>query len=254
MPALARPLVFLHGWSMSGAVFDDALRRLSRDFRCYAPDFPGHGAVPGRPLTIDGCAQVLEDLLVSQDLAGAVLIGWSMGATVAWHHAARFGTARTAGIVSLDMSPRTVNDDDWQLGLRGQTAASAAAQTAWFRTHWPKAAEMVAAGMFGAQGTSPLMSAAQVEAQILTRDPEAMADMWASLTSADLRADIARLQVPMLVIHGAQSKLYSRDTALWLTRTAPHAQRVEFLRAGHSPHLESPEDFADVLVEFSRAL
>jgi pimeloyl-[acyl-carrier protein] methyl ester esterase len=250
----ARALVFLHGWSMSGAVFDDARQRLGRDFRCFAPDLPGHGAVADLPLTIDGCAQVLQDLLVAQDLTGAVLVGWSMGATVAWRHAARFGVARTAGIVSLDMSPRTVNNEGWRLGLRGQTAATALAQTAWFRGHWPTAAAMIAEGMFGDAGTSPLMTAAQAEALIRTRDPDAMADLWDSLTCADERAGIARLAVPLLVVHGAQSRLYGRDTALWLARSAPRARRVEFASAGHSPHLEAPAEFARVLAGFAAGL
>lgn len=249
-----RPLVFLHGWSMDGRVFADAAARLSPGFRCLAPDLPGHGGRGPHPATIDGAAAALQDLLCGHDLHGAVLVGWSMGATVAWRHIARFGAARIAAIASLDMSPRIENSADWRLGLRGQGPAGAGAKSEWFRTHWHEAAPLIAEGMFGTRGSSPLMSRAEATARIAPRDPATMAALWSSLAEADERATIARLPVPMLVIHGGQSRLYKRETALWLERAAPRALRCEFPAAGHAPHLEAPDRFAATLSDFLRSL
>ncbi|MGK2944859.1 MAG: alpha/beta fold hydrolase, partial [Desulfuromonadales bacterium] len=38
-----RPLVLLHGWSMSAAVFSEFARLLATEFHLLIPDLPGHG-------------------------------------------------------------------------------------------------------------------------------------------------------------------------------------------------------------------
>ncbi|MFN3643488.1 MAG: alpha/beta fold hydrolase [Gemmobacter sp.] len=244
-------ILCLHGWTMDCRVWADAARRLAPPFRVLAPDLPGHGAARGHALSIDGAAEALAAVVAAE--GRVTLVGWSMGATVAWRYLARFGPARVAGMVALDMSPRVLNGPGWSLGLRGADGA-APAKVAWLRGRWPEAAPMIAHGMYGAAGTAPLLPRAEAEARIAACDPAAMAEVWASLLEADERRTVARLAVPMLVIHGAQSRLYPAATAEWLEAAAPRATRVCFAASGHSPHLEEPERFADILGAFAAAL
>lgn len=231
-------LVCLHGWSMDGRIWADAARRLAPRFRVIAPDLPGHGAAQGFPPTVDGAAEMLRGLVAG---AGPVtLVGWSLGATVAWRYLARFGGEGVRGMVAVDMSPRVARAPDWTLGLRGGLAL-------------PQAPAAIAEGMFGRAGTSPVLPRAEAEARIAACDLGAMAAVWASLIEADERAGIARLPVPMLVIHGAQSRLYPAATAEWLAATAPRARRLRFAGSGHSPHLEEPERFAAAVGDFAGA-
>ena len=248
-----RPILFLHGLSLGGDVFADALARLSPAFACHAPDLPGHDPdAPGQePATIDGAVAFLDAFLEARGLCDVILVGWSMGATVAWRYLDRHGPGRVAAMVCLDMSPCVRNRPGWSLGLRGQRPGSLEAQVAAFRNHWPEAAAMIAGGMFGLAGTSDVMTRAEAEARIARHDGPTMAGMWASLIEADERAAVRRLAVPMLVIHGAESRLYPPETARWLERHAPQARRVCLARSGHAPHLEEPARFAETLAEFA---
>ncbi|MFN3938269.1 MAG: alpha/beta fold hydrolase [Gemmobacter sp.] len=250
-----RPIVLLHGWAMDGRVFHDARMRLGSRFDCHAPDLPGHGLCPHPAPDIDTAADALHRLLDEAGLRGAVVVGWSMGATVAWRCLARHGAARIGGLVSVDMSPRLVNDSGWRLGLRGLDAAGSRRQADWFRHDWRGATALIAAGMYADPlRTCPLVPSATVRERLLSCDATAMAHLWLSLCEADERAGIARLAVPMLVLHGRHSGLYRPGVAHWLEETAPHARRQEFALSGHSPHLEEPAAFAEAVAGFADAI
>lgn len=245
-------IVFLHGWTMAGDIFADAFARLSGRFACLAPDLPAHGRTTGyAPDVVQGAA-LLHDLLEREDLRDVTLVGWSLGALLGWQYLDRHGSARVARMMSLDMSPRPLPAPGWRFGLNGQTAAAARAKTAWFRTDWPAAAAAIAATMFAGPQGAPGLGVAAARERIAANPAAPMADYWAALVETDLRGAIARLPVPLLALHGGQSRVYPNGTADWLARSAPQGEAQVFAQAGHAPHLECPETFADTLAAFAR--
>jgi pimeloyl-ACP methyl ester carboxylesterase len=60
-----RPVVFLHGWAVSGSIWQYQMTALSRHARCLAYDKRGHGrsADPGRGYNYDTLADDLACLL-----------------------------------------------------------------------------------------------------------------------------------------------------------------------------------------------
>ena len=81
-----------------------------------------------------------------------------------------------------------------------------------------------------------------------------MAALWASLAEADAREILPTLGCPTLVMKGAKSRLYPPETASYIADHAPGADLVRFERSGHSPHLEEPERFVDVLRNWALAV
>ncbi|TYO91300.1 alpha/beta fold hydrolase [Oceanicella actignis] len=244
-----RPVIFLHGWTMRGAVFAGQIARLAGRARCLAPDLPGHGAAPG-PARLDAMARAVAALIAERGLERPVLVGWSMGAAVAWRYARLFGCAGLAGIVSVDMSPRLINQDGWTLGMIGQTTRSAAAFARRLASDWEGAAGAIAAGMFARPPGPRGFDVDAARAQIAACDPARMLEAWRDLAAMDERATIGALALPFAVFHGARSRVYPAETARWLVRAAPQAERVAFARSGHSPHLEEPDAFAAALGAF----
>lgn len=239
-------VILLHGWTMAGDVFDPLIAELG--LPCEAPDLPGHGA-SGWPASIDGGARMLGAMLAQ---GPALVVGWSMGALVAWEHAACTGAAGMRGLVTLDMSPRPL--PDWPFGLARQTPAQAIARAATFRADWPAAAQAMAAAMFASPEGAPSLSRAQAAARIVARDPAAMVPFWPQILAADHRATIAALPVPCLALHGAQSRIYPPACADWIAAAAPRGQSLILDGAGHAPFLERPAQTAAAIRAFLAGL
>lgn len=237
---------------MDGSVFQNQFQRLSPRFRCLAPDLPGHGDNSAGDPTVQSSVQALRNLIDAQQISDAILVGWSLGAAVAWQYITDHGAHGVAGMMSVDMSPKLVNEAGWNLGLRDKDTEACLATTARFRNHWTACVPAIAAGMFADRnGPGDYLFDAAVE-KIASCNPVAMVSMWESLLTADTRAAIARMNIPQLVTHGRSSRVYAADTARWLTDTAPNARRLEFVRSGHSPHLEEPDEFATAIEDFSQ--
>ncbi len=235
--------IFLHGWTMRGSVFDPVLAQLGG----VAPDLPGHGDRRGTA-NIQACTDLLRDTLC--ETGPTVIVGWSMGAAIAWNYIAQHGIAGITGLITLDMSPKPVNTPDWHHGLIGQTPERQAATTREIHDTWPQAAEKIATTMFATKSAAPGFSRDQALKQILSNDPKVMAGYWDELMALDLRDVIDKIDVPYLVGYGGQSRVYPASTAEWLAKTAPQSKLQCFAQSGHSPHLEEPETFVRVLQEF----
>lgn len=249
-----RPVVLLHGWTMRGAIFDDLIARLPAELDCHAPDLPGHGEARETEPSLAAAAQTLSTLLDERDLTDVLLVGWSMGAAVAWQYVEDFGADRIAGLMSVDMSPKLACGPDWPHGLIGQSADDVETTTARMIADWPGMAEAIATTMFGHREGAPGYSRADALAQILSNDPTRMITMWKALAGMDKRQVIRSLPCPLLATCGALSRVYPASTARWLAEAAPRGEMHCFAASGHSPHLEEPEAFAARLTEFAGSL
>jgi len=247
-----RPIILLHGWTMRGAVFDRLAKQLGRNVQ--APDLPGHGAATQGDVGLGGCVDMLDTLVKGTGRDDVLLVGWSMGALVAWAYIAAHGIDRLAGLVTVDMSPCPANGQGWELGLRGSNPERLKATTREIHGDWPTAAGKIATTMFAKPSGAPGFDRDAALDQIMSNDAEVMARYWDEMMAMDLRAVVSRIDIPWLVTHGAQSRVYPGETARWLAATAPRAQMTTFAQSGHSPHLEEPDEFARVLAGFEARL
>jgi pimeloyl-[acyl-carrier protein] methyl ester esterase len=249
--ALSRPVILLHGWTMRGAVFDGLAARLGPGVR--APDLPGHGAARDGPASLAAAVEMLEAEVAAAG-PGAMIVGWSLGAAVAWAWLDRHGGAGAAGLVTLDMSPRPVNGGGWRLGLLGQTPERLRRNTEEIHRNWPAAAGKIATTMFADRAGAPGFSRAEALAQVLSNDPGRMAAYWDDMMAMDLRAAVRRVRIPWRIGYGARSRVYAAATARWMAAEAPSASLARFDRSGHSPHLEEPDAVARLIRAHDKAL
>src|SRR6476469_9005727 len=102
-----RPVVLIHGVSMSRRYFERNLAALSERFHVVNVDLRGHGESPSHDggHTVAQYARDVRHLLRALDLDGAVLVGWSMGSLVVWDMIRQFGTDGLAGHVVVSQGP-----------------------------------------------------------------------------------------------------------------------------------------------------
>lgn len=237
---------------MRGAIFDTVRAELGP--RAQAPDLPGHGARAGEPAGLAACVADLDARLRASGRRDTLLVGWSMGAAIAWSYIAAHGTDRLAGLVTVDMSPKPANSESWNMGLRGQTPHWRARTTAEIHSDWPTAAAKIATTMFAEHAGAPDFDWRQALDQVLSNRPEVMGQYWDEMMELDLREATGRVDIPWLIMYGAKSHVYPADTARWLAQAGARAETHCFDQSGHSPHLEEPEAFVDALRAFESGL
>lgn len=251
------PILLLHGWGCHGGFFREQFRDLAGGCNLLAPDLPGHGVTgtAGPPLSIEAAADACVDLLAARGLDRVLLVGWSMGATVAWAMLERHGFARIAGLVVVDMSPRPLNDAGWRLGLRDGLDLARSDRAAAAMPHaWPAFTERIVDSLFGRDLPRDEELAGWARTEAARCNPTAMAAMWRSLIAQDFRALVPRIACPTLLVYGGRSALYrpgvfsSMADQLAMTRVAC------FQRSGHAPHLTEAAAFNAALGAFRTEL
>ncbi|MBL8545111.1 MAG: alpha/beta hydrolase [Hyphomonadaceae bacterium] len=249
------PIVLVHGWAANGAFFRDLAVELAKSHRVYTLTLRGHaGSENGlSPLTIETLADDIAHFFEALDLKSAYALGWSMGAMALWAAAPRIG-ARLNGLIVEDMSPRLINDEDWEHGIStGYGAGDVANTVSEIESDWRSYVSRFAPRMFAA---SMREACPELEAwaagQMAQADAHAMASYWRSMAGQDFRTALARITTPMLVIHGGDSQVYDDGATEFIALTAPNAKRVIIKGAGHVPHLEAPDDFLNHIEAFVR--
>jgi non-heme chloroperoxidase len=103
-----QPVVFSHGWPLSGDAFEDQMFFLaSRGYRCIAHDRRGHGrsSQPWHGNDMDTYADDLAALTAALDLRDAVHVGHSTGGGEVARYIARHGTKRVARAILIAAVP-----------------------------------------------------------------------------------------------------------------------------------------------------
>ncbi|MFI1101894.1 alpha/beta fold hydrolase [Streptomyces melanogenes] len=225
-------------------MWDRQIPELAGTWRIVRFDLPGHGGAPALPAV--SVSELADRLVATLDELGVQRFGYAgsaisaaVGADLALRHpqrlaslaliaaSARFGTAdefRQRGVVvrSNGMDPMARSAPE-----RWFTPAYAAAQPA--IVEW--AVQMVR-----------------------TTDPGCYIAACEALAAFDIRADLARIGVPTLVLAGAEDRVTGPGDARTLVAGVPDARLAVVPGAAHLAPVEQPAAVTDLLVHhFSTA-
>jgi len=244
------PLVCLHGWGMNLRVFDLLRDELDGDCESWAVDLAGHGRSPWDPEHASFNAQVEDVLKVLPERCA--LLGWSFGGKIAIEIAAR-APKRIAALVLTSVSPKFSQSADWPHGmdLEAMRAFRAVLEQDWQQTLsdfvW-----LQLRGSRNAEASQKIIESALAE-QGAPRH-EALLNNLTILHTQDLRARVAQITQPVLIISGQNDRVTSPGAARWLAQALPQSQLLEIPRAGHAPFISHHAEVAVAVRDFLRAV
>ncbi len=246
-----RPLLLLHGWSVSGEAFGAQAALAGHGWRLIAPDHAGHGLSAARrgPATIASLADDTAALIRHLGLQDVTVVGWSMGAMVAWQLMHASPDLPLAAVGAIDMTPRLTTGPDWPHGLHGRyDDAQASQMAARVRQDWSGLSTAVAAGLWAAGAPADAEQAARVSRMMARCDPPTLASLWEDMARQDFRPALRAARVPLFHLYGERSRLYAPAVGQATLALQPTAGFASIAGAGHSPHVEHPGAFNAALL------
>lgn len=235
------PTLFLcHGFTTTGAFWREQIDAFSKTHRLVIIDLPGHGSSPRpahRDYTMEAFVSDLERVFDMLRITEAVLIGLSMGGTIAQAFALKNPHLLRA-LVLVGATPHGLGPD-----VRVDNVIKAIDELG-----VEQASQAVIERSFGSVAPRALIDFARQE---VTQTPAFVArQAIASLNAADSRAQLARLQLPALVICGEEDRITPPAESRALAQGLPHAELMLIAQAAHFPMLEQPAAFNDGLRQF----
>ncbi|HJT34563.1 MAG TPA: alpha/beta fold hydrolase [Pirellulales bacterium] len=244
------PVLLVHGFPLNHSMWNAQLPVLAAGRRVIAPDLRGFGSSVDTEGTVsmedfaDDLAAILDDVQVREPI---VYCGLSMGGYIGWQFLRKY-RQRVRGLVLCDT--RSAAD----------TREAAAGRLKMAEQVIADGMQPVADGML-AKALSPRTMAerpevvAAVRAMILSSDPTGVAAAQRGMAARpDVSDMLAGIDLPTLVMVGADDALSPADEMRHIAEAIPHARFVVLPEAGHLSPLENPREFNAALTEFLAGL
>jgi 3-oxoadipate enol-lactonase len=229
------PVVLLHGFPLSAAIWQQQQERLGEHYRVITPDLRGHGRspAPSGVYEMDLLARDVLALLDALEIKKAAILGHSMGGYVTLA-ACKLAPERLValGLIASQAGADTEEGRQGRYKLaervatEGRKAVAEAMLPKLFAPHLPAAAPIVE----------------QVRQMILNTEPTGIIG---ALMGMAVRPDcgplLPNLSIPVLVLTGDQDQIIPPAKAKAIASAIRTATLTTVANAGHMPMLEQPE-------------
>lgn len=236
----ARTLVFVHGFGTDQSAWQPVAASLADDHRIVLLDNVGAGGsdpaafVQHRYLNLRRYATDLNEVCAALALEHPVLVGHSVGAMIC-----ALSTLDNPGfasrLVMVGASPRYIDTDDYRGGFSKQDIDAVYGAVTTRYSEWAETFGTTALG----RADHPELSRSFVE-NIRSIPPDRALTVLCSIFQSDHREDIAKLDLPTLVLQTREDMVVPREVAEFLHRNI-RGSRLEVIdTAGHLPHVSAP--------------
>ena len=184
----------------------------------------------------------LAELISALQLKNPVLLGHSMGASTIWAYLSLYGDNNVRAVITEDQVPTMLRDDNWPFGIFNADISTVLPAIEKL-PHTKLTCLKISTEIKGALSQAYQPFDFQLNAPLL-------------LNSAiqDWRDVVIREQVPHLFLAGGESPLWPADHAKFASKMAPYGQYHVFDGVGHIPHIEAPDDFNQIVLNFIHTL
>lgn len=239
-PSGKKTIVFLHGWPLNHKQFEYQFNILpSMGYRCIGIDWRGFGKSdkPMNGYSFDRLADDIHSLVNTLQLNHFTLAGHSTGGAIAIRYMSRHNGFEVSKLVLIDAAAPT--------GFTAETANHFLKEVLNDR---PKMMQDVTDGFFFQYITKPFSDwFLQMGLQAASWSTAAII---VTLRDENLHADLSKIKVPTLIIHGIHDKVIPFAQAEELNQKIRDSQLIPFQYSGHGTFWEERDKFNQLLIQF----
>ncbi|WP_077624655.1 alpha/beta fold hydrolase [Sediminibacillus massiliensis] len=247
-----KPVIFIHGVMMSSKFFYHQFAYFKENYRTITFDLRGHGdsSKVNHGHTVANYARDLKLLIEKLELKDVVLVGWSMGAFVAWDFINQFGTDNINGVVIVDQSPSDYLWDGWEFGAFNFDTIKVVMQEIqedqrMFNSDF----------IYGMFKDKPSPKEYEWILEEMMKLPASIASTIVfNQTAVDYRGTLSNVNVPALICFGRDDKFFPVAAGEYIQKKIPGSKLVPFEESSHCLFLEETNKFNHELDQFMKGL
>lgn len=240
------PVVLVHGWTMSHEIWREQRAPLAQRNTTVAVDLRGFGRSDkpdgdyALPVFVDDLHFTLRQLALERP----VLVGWSLGASICLQYAAEYPN-ELSKLALIDGSPLLMARPDFPHAIAAEAVEQimlalqqdyAAGTRAFIETMFPERVdEQLKAWIHGITRQTGLRVAV---------------NSIENSAAADLRACLAEVSVPTLIMCGKQDRVCLPAASRYMHAHIADSELYEFPGKGHAPFLTASREFNARLLAF----
>ncbi len=241
-----RPVLLLHGWLGSWALWRDTIEVLGREFKTYSLDFWGFGA--SNPIeedlnfSIENFVELVHQFTDRLGIQRAPLLGHSMGGTVSLGVAIRYPEE----VVKVGVFGSPINGSSLNLILK----ASGYQVVARFFFIAPPVVKLFLRYYSYFMANDGRRISRMIVEDFSKVSTNSFFESIGTLRDTDLRPRMGELKMPTLGIYGRKDIIVNPKQRIVLQQGVPHARVHHFQNSGHFPMMDEPEAFHEAVRDF----
>ncbi len=240
-----KPVVLVHGFPFSHAMWGPQIRALSKTFRVIAYDVRGHGAseVGDGAYSIDLFVKDLIGILDTLKLPKVALCGLSMGGYIALRAMEKY-PQRFSHLILCD----TKSTADTEEGKKKRAAAAEVVKKNLVPAYAEEFSKAVLTERTVSQNPALLDT---VKKMIRGNSVEGIVGTLMALAGrSDTSSALTSMNIPTLILTGREDKITPPADAQAMSKALPNAQLFLLPDAAHLSNLENPVLFNHQLISF----
>lgn len=237
--------VFVHGWAMNAAVWDNCAKLLPDWIDAVFIDLPGHGGMH------DMTASSLDEIVTVVAAVASkpvVWVGWSLGGLVC-QRLAVLHPEKVRALFLVASTPKFVRSSGWETAMDAETFDQFAEL---FRRDISKTIKrFIALQLMGTEDAKQVMQ--ELDKAMSNKglpEESALALGLDILRETDLRSSLLQIDQPVAWLLGAGDMLVPRTLAGSLSALKAEMPIHIQQGAGHAPFISHPEVFTEKLCDF----
>lgn len=251
-----KPVILIHGWPLSGRSWENQVPALiEAGHRVITYDRRGFGqsSQPWNGYDYDTFAADLHKLIEHLDLNDATLVGFSMGGGEVARYVGNYGTSRVKkAVLAAAVPPFFYKSEEHPEG--GLDEATIQAFQDGLRKDRIAFINDFTHNFFKVGDRTDLVSEPYrlYNLEIASfASPKGTLDCVAAFGRTDFRGDLAKFDIPLLVIHGDADAIVPLEVSGQLAHEAVKGSELVIVKDGsHGLNATHPDEFNKALIDF----
>ena len=242
------PIVLIHGWGMTGKIWDEFSKLMKRDNKIFIIDLPGMGKSPIiKPYKIDNLIDKIHELIPEN----VTIIGWSLGGQIAMKYCLKYPKT-VNNLVCISSTPCFIRKPGWEYGVNINFFSKFKKN---LLTNWKKTLKSFFLLQIKEDKESKNILK-KLENDFMGQQlptKEGLEKSLEILAEIDMRNEVKNINIPALIITGKLDNISNYKASIWMQSQIKESKIFIFDLAGHIPFVNYQSKCFELVEEFLRS-